>query len=431
MGCLAYHLDAGRDRRDSLWTTSFAEGSTPMATITSPSQRTVEFGIYRDGDNNLDDSQGVTLRQALQTSAKDPHVEYSVQDTTSAGTGVLRTDSFTIDGGRLGQAAIGEPADMASEKNLAHFVAHVLDNAEKSGAKQTWIELTDHGAGDGGGLEADSAHAIMPMPQMAKAITDGVHLHAQEHPEDAGRAVDGVVANQCLMSSLGFADALSHAGVKYLAASPETMVSPGVPSDVADAIAQNPDDPQAMARGVVHDVMHEHYGVDGQTWGPAAAFDVLDLDASKMKTVETSVKALNDGIAARKNDRPEVAAIRDDAKSVQGMVRFNAATPDMPWHADRPAIALYNTLATDARLDAGLRSAAQAAADSVASLVVAHQESKSFAPFDGSSYADAVGPTVHFPVNPQQIDPWAPHVTETHNRFFADTDAAAAERVIA
>lgn len=402
-----------------------------MGNVNAAGSRALEFGIYRDGDNNLDDSQGVTLRQALQSSGKDSRVEFTVEDTTSAGTGRLRTDSFTMRDGGIGQARIDAPHDMSSEANLAVFVDHVLDNAEKSGAKQTWIELTDHGAGDGGGLEADSAHGIMPMPQIAKAIADGVKMHAQEHPEDAARGVDGVVANQCLMASLGFADELSHAGVKYLAASPETMVSPGVPSDVADAIAKNTGDPDAMAHGVVNDVMKQKYGADWQTWNPAAAFDVLDLDAAKIKNVETSVKALNDGIAARKNDRSEVAAIREDAQSVQGMVRFNAATPDMPWHADRPAIALYGSLANDSRLDSSLRTAAKAAAQSVASLVVAHKESRDFQPFDGSSYTDAAGPTVHFPVNKAQIDPWAPHVTETHNRFFAATDAAAAERVVA
>lgn len=233
------------------------------------------------------------------------------------------------------------------------------------------------------------------------------------------------------MSSLGFADELSHAGVKYLAASPETMVSPGVPSDVADAIATSGGDVHAMANGVVKDVMRQKYGMDGQTWGPAAAFDVLDLDPQKMHSVEASVKALNDGIAARKSDRSEVAAIRADAASVEGMVRFNAATPDMPWHADRPAVALYNALAADTRLDDSLRNTAKAAAHSVSSLVLAHKESRDFQPFDGSSYADAAGPTVHFPVTPKQIDPWGPRVTETHNRFFAATDAAAAERVIA
>jgi len=401
-----------------------------MANITNPAPRAVEFGIYRDGDNNLDQSQGVTLRQAVDTSAKDSRIEYTVQDTTSAGTGKLRTDSFTIADGGIGHASSSEAHNMASESNLARFVATTLDNAEKSGAKQTWIELTDHGAGDGGGLEADSAHAIMPMPKIAQAIADGVKLHAQEHPEDAGRKVDGVVANQCLMASLGFADELSHAGVKYLAASPETMVSPGVPSNVADAIAKH-SDAQSMAKGVVSDVMRQKYGPGWQSWNPAAAFDVLDLGPGKMEAVEHSVKSLDDAIAARKNDRAQIDAIRNDAASVKGMVRFPEATPDMPWHADRPAIALYDTIANDSRLDAAVRSAAKNAALSVESMVLAHKESRDFQPFGGSSYADAVGPTVHFPVTAKQVDPWAPHVSETHNRFFAATDAAAAERVVA
>ena len=393
--------------------------------------RTLEFGIYRDGDNNLDSSQGVTLRQALQTSAKDSRIEFTVEDTTSAGTGTLRTDRFTIAGGGVGSAKIGAPHDMASEANLARFVADTLDNAESAGAKQTWIELTDHGAGDGGGLEADSAKQIMPMPKIAQAIADGVKLHAQEHPEDANRSVDGVVANQCLMASLGFADALSHAGVKYVAASPETMVSPGVPSNVAEAIAQNPEVPHAMGDALVSDVMRQRFGVAQNHWSPAAAFDVLDLSRSKMSAVEREVKSLNDAIAARKDDAATVAAIRDDAKSVKGMVRFHDATPDMPWHSDRPAIALYDALAKDTRLDATLRNDAIEAENAVGALVVAHGESRSFEPFGGSGYTDAVGPTVHFPLSRPQVDPWAPRVSETNNRFFKETDAAAAERVIA
>ncbi len=399
--------------------------------VRQTSQRAVEFGIYRDGDNNLDESQGITLRQALQTSAKDSHIEYTVQDTTSVGTGRLRTDSFTVADGGIGQAQIDAPHDMASEKNLARFVARLLDNAQASGAQQTWIELTDHGAGDGGGLEADSVRQIMPMPKIAQAIADGVKLHALEHPEDADRKVDGVVANQCLMASLGFADALSHAGVKYLAASPETMVSPGVPSDVADAIANHQTGARAMGSAIVNDVMHQKYGAGEKTWGPAAAFDVLDLDRKKMHAIESSVKALNDAITASKSHRREVSAIREDAKAINGMVRFPQATPNMPWHADRPAIALYDTLASDGRLDPALREAAKNASNAVSGIVVAHKESGSFEPFGGSDYTDAVGPTVHFPVKPAQIDPWAPKISETHNRFFNETDAAAAERVIA
>ncbi|HEY8315089.1 MAG TPA: hypothetical protein VIG51_13090 [Candidatus Baltobacteraceae bacterium] len=409
-----------------------------MESVRQAAQRTVEFGIYRDGDNNLDASQGETLGQALRASAKDPRIEYTVQDTTALQQtrgdvveGKLRTDSFAIADGRIQQAQIGKPHDMADPKNLARFVADTLDNAQKSGAKQTWIELTDHGAGDGGGLEADSTKSIMRMPDMAAAIAQGVKIHAQEHPEDAGRNVDGVVANQCLMASLGFADALSHAGVRWLAASPETMVSPGVPSDVAGAIAKHGGDAGAMGKAVVNDVMRKKYGAAGQQWGPAAAFDVLDLDRAKMQNVERSVKGLNDAIAARKNDRSEVAALRQDARTNEGMVRFPDATPDMPWHADRPAIALYDTIASDGRLDDDVRAAARDAQKSVAALVVAHKESRSFAPFNGSSYTDAVGPTVHFPVSSSQVDPWGPKVSETHNRFFSETDAAQAERVVA
>lgn len=209
------------------------------------------------------------------------------------------------------------------------------------------------------------------------------------------------------------------------------MVSPGVPSDVADAIAKNPDDPKAMGKAIVSDVMHQKYDVGGQTWGPAAAFNVLDLDSAKFRSVETSVKALNDAIAARKNDRAEISAIRSDAKANDGMVRFPEATADMPWHADRPAIALYGTLASDTRLDNTVRSLAKSAQIAVANTVVAHQESKHFAPFDGSSYADAIGPTTHFPVNSKQIDPWAPKVSETHNQFYAKTDGDALTGIIA
>ena len=182
----------------------------------------LEFGIYRDGDNNLDRSQAYVLRQALDTSSQDRSLEYNVQDTSSREDGMLKTDSYAIRDGKIANVVEDDAHDMSSEQNLARFVANTLDRAEKSGAKQTWIDLVDHGAGDGGGLEADSTGGIMAMPDIAKAVADGVKLHAQEHPEDANRNVDGVVANQCLMASMGFADALSRVGVRYLGASPET-----------------------------------------------------------------------------------------------------------------------------------------------------------------------------------------------------------------
>lgn len=395
-------------------------------TATPSRSRALEFGIYRDGDNNLDASQSLTLAQALASSRADSAIEYTVEDTTrlqiddgDVVEGRKRTDSFTIADGRITDPQIGKAHNMASEANLAKFVAQTLDNAEASGASQTWIDLVDHGGGDGGGLETHTG-AVMSMPDMAQAIADGVALHAKEHPEDANRGVDGVVANQCLMSTMGFADALSRAGVRFLAASPETMISPGVPTGVADDIA-HAGDGISMARAVVKDAMSE---------GTAAAFDVLDLSAAKIGGAERAIKAFNDDAAAlRGTDRTE---LRSDVSSVEGMVRFSASTPDMPWHSDRPAIALYDTIASDAALPQNVRTEAKAASDAVRALVLAHKESRGYGPFDGSSYRDAVGPTIHAPVTSKQVDPWASHgISETNNAFYDAVDQSKFVRAVA
>ena len=400
-----------------------------MEAVRLPARRALEFGIYRDGDNNLDMSQEAAVHQARRVSAANAAIQFTVEDTRERFGSATTVRSTIQDGREISEGSIAAD-DMASPGNLARFVARTLDNAENCGAKQTWIELVDHGAGDGGGLEADSFRQLMPMPAIAQAIADGVKLHAQAHPEDANRSIDGVVANQCLMASLGFADALSHAGVKWLAASPETMVSPGVPSSVADAIAKHLGDPKAMGDAIVADVMRQTYGSAAFGWKPAAAFDLLDLDPGQRVVVETSVKTFNDAIAARASNVTEIQAVREDASSIQGMVRFHEATPDMPWHADRPAIALYGKIANDARLDSQLRGAAQDAQQAVQALIITHGESSAFEPFDGSDYRDAIGPTVHFPVSARQIDPWAPRISDTRNRFFEETGAASAERVL-
>ncbi len=403
---------------------------------TAQRSRALEFGIYRDGDNNLDMSQSLTIAQALESSRTDSAVQYTVEDTTGLRVddgnvvdGRKRTDDFTIADGKVGDSQTGKARNMASESNLAAFVARALDDAQKSGATQTWIDLVDHGGGDGGGLETHTG-AVMAMPDMAKAIADGIALHAKEHPEDANRTIDGVVANQCLMSTMGFADALSRVGVKYLAASPETMLSPGVPTGVADAVAKNLDDPSAMATGIVDTVMRTRFQTPyGESFGTAAAFDVLDCSPAKIANAEGAIKAFNDAVASDAADRTD---IRRDVASVEGMVRFEGATPDMPWHADRPAIALYSAIASDARLPAQLRADARSAAQATRALVMAHKESRSFGPFDGSSYADAAGPTVHAPLSAKQIDPWASNgISETNNAFYDSVDQAKFVRAVA
>ena len=122
----------------------------------------------------------------------------------------------------------------------------------------------------------------------------------------------------------------------------------------------------------------------------------------------------------------------DDARAIDGMVRFPEASKDMPWHADRPAITFYDRLAGDGRLDNRLQADAKAASQAVRDLVISHRESDNFQPFHSADYSDAVGPTVHLPTSRAQIDPWASDgVCETDNDFYKNTDEAAMTRVLA
>jgi hypothetical protein len=389
----------------------------------------LQFGLYRDGDNNLDTVQSPVIDQAFRVSAENPQIAFNIEDTTArrdfVADGGKRTESYDLRGGEIdGPVHVDAPHDPSSRANLARFVDHTLDTAERNGAKATWLDLVDHGGGDGGGLQSDTHKAIMSSTDMAGAIADGIAMHAKEHPEDAGRTIDGVVANQCLMSTLGFADALSQDGVKYLAASPETMLAPGTPTSVAEDIAKHIDDPGAMAKAVVKDTMHTHYGMPGMgSYTPAAAMDVLDLDPQKIASMRDAVKSLDHALTSEvRNSDSAQRAVLGDANSVDGMVRFDNG--NLPWHADRPAMALYDTFANDTRLSNDVRSAATAASKAVSDLVLAHGESKGFAAFGGADYSDAVGPTVHFATSSAQRDPWAPKVSETHTAFYKEVGAA-------
>ncbi|MHB8704710.1 MAG: hypothetical protein ACYC8W_11345 [Candidatus Tyrphobacter sp.] len=401
-----------------------------MQTAPLTPRRTLEFGIYRDGDNNLDAIQESVVAQAIDVSRRDPRIAFAVEDTSAIATGRLATHDFDLAGGTVTHDRVRDAKEMSDPKTLAAFVARTLDEAEACGAQSTWIDLVDHGGGDGGGLQTSDGR-IMPMPKIASAIAQGVALHARAHPEDAERRVDGVVANQCLMASLGFENALSRAGVHYLAASPETMVAPGVPTGVAEAIASHASDPQTMARAIVARVMQTQYdaGPFG-TFGPAAAFDVIDCDARATHAAGVAIKRLNDALVARAHDPAARAAMREDISSVDGMTRI-PGREDLPWRADRPALAVYDRLANDARLDASVRADAKTAAGNVRDLVLAHGESRAFAPFGGADYRDAVGPTVHLPTARREIDPWAPRMSETNNAFYRSVDGRALTRALA
>ncbi|MBC5825194.1 MAG: hypothetical protein GIW99_05370 [Candidatus Eremiobacteraeota bacterium] len=393
------------------------------ATGQQSQEHRVVFGVYRDGDNNLDAVQERNVTDFVKTTAANSALKVVAEDTTALPRspffgGELRTESSIIEGGHRHIVRVQSPVDMSDRKTLAAFVAQTLETKAADGRfkdADVWVDLVDHGGGDGGGLQSQSSGGCMSLEDIAGAIADGRRQFHKSHP-DADDSVTGVVANQCLMATLGFADALSHGGVKYLAASPETMIAPGVPSaKVADVLTKGDAD---WAKEVVDATMDACYG--GQPYHPAAAFDVLDLSPEKTSAIRSSVGKFNAQVSGlpKSEQRAEwLHDVRSDFRAVPGMVRFDHSA-DMPWHADRPAEAAYDAVADDARLPQGIRDAARQASESISAAVLAHRESSDFGPFH-ASYADAVGPTAHLPVNRRSYDEWAEGgITETHNDFF-------------
>ncbi len=386
--------------------------------------RNVVFGVYRDGDNNLDALQERNVTDFIRTTASNPALKVIAEDTTRLAhppfvRPQLRTEWSTIQDGTQHVTRITAPVDMSDRKSLAAFVEQTLEarsNDPKFKSADVWLDLVDHGGGDGGGLQADSSGGFMSLQDIAGAISDGRAAFRKKFP-GADDSVTGVLANQCLMATIGFCDTLSHSGVRYLAASPETMLAPGVPSAAfADALTTGED---WAGRGV--DVtMRARYGSGTDAYHPAAAFDVFDLDPRKIAAVRSAVGEFNTQVArtADSDGGTDYAHdVRSDLRAVRGMVRFDHSAK-MPWHADRPAIAAYGAVAADVRLPDAIRKAATQAADAVNDLVLAHKESASFGPFH-ASYADAVGPTIHLPISRQLYDSWADQgVVETHNDFF-------------
>jgi hypothetical protein len=385
----------------------------------------VVFGVYRDGDNNLDAAQERNVTDFVRETRSNSALKVVAEDTTALAKapfrkGDLRTEWSVIQGGAQHVVRIESARDMSDRATLAAFVDRTLEaRASDSTFKgaDVWLDLVDHGAGDGGGLQSDAnGGGCMPMEDIAGAIADGREQFLKKHP-GADASVTGVLANQCLMATLGFADALSRSGVKYLAASPETMLTPGVPSaKVADVLTQGGD----WAHNVVDATMRTRYGDGHSQYHPAAAFDVFDLDAQKIATMRSAVTAFNDSVVDMKRLKTGAGLLHDvrsDIRAVPGMARFDH-TSDMVYHADRPAEAVYDRISADRRLPASVRDAAGTAKGAVDALVIAHAENAWFAEFH-APYADAAGPTAHIPLTPGQYDPWSSGgVSETHNGFF-------------
>jgi hypothetical protein len=400
----------------------------------SPAASTpVVFGVYRDGDNNLDAEQARNVTDFIATTARNPELKVIAENTTALprapfGAGDLRTEVSVIQGGAQHVMRVTRPEDMSDRTTLAGFVKRTLEAkaADPAFARaDVWLDLVDHGGGDGGGLQADESGGFMSIEDIGGAIADGRTAFRRAHP-NADDSVSGVVANQCLMASLGFVDVLSRSGVRYLAASPETMLAPGVPSAaVADALTRGGDWP----KNVVNATMRQRYGPSGDAYHPAAAFDVFDLAPAKVARAREAVRAFDDAAAALPRGSDDIRELKADVRGVRGMVRFDHSA-DMPWHADRPAEAMYDAIAGDDRLPLSVRTAASSAAAAVRDLVLAHAESADFGPFN-ASYNDAAGPTVHAPLSRRGYDAWADRgVTETHNGFYDAVDGREFARAV-
>jgi hypothetical protein len=404
-----------------------------VTSLSPAANRPVVFGVYRDGDNNLDAEQARNITDFIKTTARNPELKVIAENTTALprspfGDGDLRTESSVIQGGAQHVVRVTRPEDMSDRTTLAAFVQRSLEAKSADPAfahADVWVDLVDHGGGDGGGLQSDTSGGFMSIKDIGGAIADGKAAFRRAHP-GGDDSVTGVVANQCLMATLGFADVLSRSGVRYLAASPETMLAPGVPSAaVADALTRGGD----WATNVVNATMRQRYGPAGDAYHPAAAFDVFDLEPRKVERARQAVLAFDDAAAKLPRGSDAVHSLKADVRSVRGMVRFDHSA-DMPWHADRPAEAMYDAIATDRQLPASLRSAAGEAAAAVRALVLAHKESSSFGPFN-ASYTDAAGPTVHAPLSRRSFDSWAEKgVSETHNSFYDAVDGRAFARVV-
>jgi hypothetical protein len=173
----------------------------------------VVFGVYRDGDNNLDEVQERNVTDFIKTTAANPALKVLAEDTTRIShqpfvRGQLRTEWSTIQNGTQHITRVTAPTDMSDRRSLAAFVERTLEvraNDPNFGKADVWIDLVDHGGGDGGGLQADSTGGFMSLEDIAGAIGDGKAAFRKEHP-GADDTVAGVLANQCLMAKLGFAE---------------------------------------------------------------------------------------------------------------------------------------------------------------------------------------------------------------------------------
>lgn len=397
-------------------------GATPQVVL--------QYGIYRDGDNNLDQAEGPLIPQAVQVSAKHSNISMLVMDTTSYFDGHPsqngpRTYTYELYNGKISNLTIHPRQDMSKSGNLAEFIAdnyaeaHAIEKAHPGVKVETAIEIIDHGAGDAGAVfveEPDGTISHMTADDMAAAVRRGAQIHAQRDPSDHARNIEYLDMHVCFSNAMGVINSMSDAGVHYFIGTEETAIAPGTPTTVAADIADNILDPTLMGNAVVEDVLKTRYHAHGLTYGPVAAIDVLDIAPDKMRAAADAERQFNALAIEEIRQDPRVAhRLINDARKIPGMQRDDPAAA-VPWRADRPAIALYLEFESDPKLPAGLRAAAHNVAVRIAQLIVAHGETHNAVGF-GSDYRDVIGPTTRFPVSYAQVDPLQDQIVERNAAY--------------
>ena len=383
----------------------------------------IEVGYFRDGANNLDGPDSILDGQVQEASQRDPRIRINAEVLTGVyGHGGLRTYFWKVDHGVVSQVRMEDFHDMAGRSELANFIAATEEDAYLHHRKHVYLFLVDHGAGDAGcnfTQEPDGSIQHTSLDTLRGAINDGNALEKKREPGDINAHIELVEYHECFMATIRDAETLSAAGVRYVLATSESSMAPGVSGYTLLDLAAHANDPQAQGRALVDRVMNTIYEVNEHghliLYHPVANFMMLDLDPKKIGPLKMEERKLNHELMYYLSISPLFRKdLLEDINSVQGMDRdqsqgaFLAGSQGRsPWRSDRPSVAVYMTIADDPRLPPVVQHDAALLAFLIMSIVIYHAESK--------NYLDAGSPTIHFPTSIPDIDPCAPAIEETDN----------------
>jgi hypothetical protein len=373
------------------------------------------IGYFRVGANNLDGPDSIIDGQVQEASRRDPRIHINAEVLTAVYGRGLHTYFWKVDHGVVTHVRMVDFRDLSGRSELANFVAATLDEAYLHGRKHVWLFLVDHGAGDAGcnfTQEPDGSIQHTSLDTLRGAINDGIALHRKRYPADTDAHIEGIVMHECFMATIADAETLSAAGVRYLYATSESSMAPGVSGYTLLDLVAFPNDPQAQGRALVDRVMNTYYEVNEHGhlifYHPVANFMLLDLDPKKIVPLKMQERKLNYELMYYLSVSPLFRKdLLEDINSVRGMERDSPAGTRSPWSSDRPSVAVYVKIADDTRLPPLVRNDAALLALLIMSIVIYHVESR--------NYFDAGSPTMHFPTSIPDIDPSAPAIEETDN----------------